>query len=521
MKNGFVSLIGAGPGDPGLITVKGRQRLQTCEAVVYDSLASEQLLLEVGKDCRKIYVGKRAGRHYMKQEEISRLLVELGKEGLTVARLKGGDPFVFGRGGEEIDALSEAGIPYEVIPGVTSAVAVPECAGIPVTHRGVSRSFHVITGHTRGENGGLPPEFHQLAGLSGTLVFLMGLGSLPVIVSRLLEAGREPSLPVAVIENGTMPGQRTVRGCLSDIVRKVEQAGLKTPAIIVAGEVAGMDLTCRRGLPLAGASVGITGTPSFRERLGGLLESLGARVSCAGSMEVRSFVKEDEVQRVYGNLGKYTMLVFTSANGVRLFFQGLLEAGKDYRSVGHMRIAAVGSGTAGELKRLGFLADLVPQTYCTRDLARLLAREAGKAGEARKAWEAGEARKAGEAGARDCLLIPRAKGGSPELAEILRQSEVAFDDVILYDVMGSARAGQTDGEVCPDYLTFASASGVEAFFDQKGEGAMEALSGLRTVCIGDVTARALQGHGRAVDVMAREYTVHGMAEAIIRDWSER
>lgn len=498
MKNGFVTLIGAGPGDPGLITVKGRQRLQTCEAVVYDSLASEQLLLETGKDCRKIYVGKRAGRHSMKQEEISRLLVELAEEGLVVVRLKGGDPFVFGRGGEEIAALSEAGIPYEVVPGVTSSVAVPECAGIPVTHRGVSRSFHVITGHTRGENGGLPPEFDRLAGLSGTLVFLMGLGSLPLIVSRLLEAGREPSLPVAVIENGTMPGQRVVRGCLTDIVDKVSQAGLHTPAVIVAGEVAGMDLTCRQGLPLTGVSVGITGTPSFRERLGGLLESLGAGVSCAGSMEVISFVKGEAVQKIYQNLGKYTMLVFTSANGVRLFFEGLPEAGKDFRAVGHMRLGAVGSGTAGVLKRLGFAADLIPETYCTRDLAQLLAREAGP---------------------EDYLLIPRAKGGSLELAEILRQSEVAFDDVILYDVMGSGTADWEAEEIRPDYLTFASASGVEAFFDQKGEDALPALSGLRTVCIGDVTARALLGHGRAVDVMAQEYTVRGMAEAIIDDWN--
>lgn len=500
MNNGFVSLIGAGPGDPGLITVRGRQRLQVCQAVVYDSLASEQLLSEVGQDCRKIDVGKRAGRHSMKQEEISRLLVELGREGLAVARLKGGDPFVFGRGGEEIEALSQAGIPYEVIPGVTSAVAVPEAAGIPVTHRGVSRSFHVITGHTRGEEGGLPPEFDRLAGLSGTLVFLMGLGSLPGIVSGLLEAGRETSLPVAVIEKGTLPGQRTVRGCLRDIVEKVERAGLRTPAVIVAGETAGMDLSCHQGLPLAGVSVGITGTSSFRERLGGLLESLGAAVSCAGSMEVRSFVKKDRIQRVYQNLGKYTILVFTSANGVRLFFRGLLEAGKDFRAVGHMRLSAVGRGTAGELKRLGFLADLVPQTYRTRELARLLA---------------------GEAGPEDFLLIPRARGGSPELAEILRQSKVAFDDVILYDVMGSEETGREKKELRLDYLTFASASGVEAFFDQKGDAAPELLSGLRTVCIGDVTAGALEGHGRAVDVMAREHTVRGIAEAMINDrWEQ-
>lgn len=240
---GFVTIMGAGPGDPGLITVKGQQRLQSCDAVVYDYLVPEQLLSSLEEGCMKIYVGKRAGRHSATQEEINQLLIMLAKEGHRVVRLKGGDPFVFGRGGEEAIALAGEGIPYEIIPGVTSAIAVPECAGIPVTHRGISRSFHVIAGHTEGKDAGLPEEFDRLSDMPGTMVLLMGLNSLPLIVKRLCEAGRPEHLPVAVVENGTMPEQRVVRGCLKDIVEKVEKAQLQTPAVIIAGEVACMDLS--------------------------------------------------------------------------------------------------------------------------------------------------------------------------------------------------------------------------------------------------------------------------------------
>ncbi len=498
MKQGMVILVGAGPGDPGLITVKGLQCLKACDAVVYDSLASDELLSAVRPDCRRIYVGKRAGRHSMKQEEINRLLVELGKEGLYVVRLKGGDPFVFGRGGEEALALAAEGIAYQVVPGVTSAVAVPECAGIPVTHRSVSRSFHVITGHTKGEEGGLPPEFGQVAALSGTLVFLMGLNSLPAIVEGLLRAGKPGHLPAAVIENGTMPGARTVRGCLGDIVDRVREAGLHTPAIIVAGETAALDLSCKSGLPLAGTSVGITGTASFRERLGALLTSLGAKVECAGAMEVNSHADSPEMAAAYGQLSRYDVIVFTSANGVRLFFDGLLKSGRDFRALGRMKFAVVGPGTAGELLKRGFRADYMPQVYRTKELAELLVEAAGA----------------------PRLLIPRSRGGSPELTEILSRAGVAFDDIILYDVTGGMQGGADMAAARPDYLTFASASGVEAYFEQLGDGAYEQLAGLRTVCIGDVTARALESRGRRVDVLAKEFTVRGMAEAILNDRSE-
>lgn len=501
MKKGMVLLIGAGPGDPGLITVKGLQCLKDCDAVVYDFLASEELLSVTRPDCRRIYVGKRAGHHSMKQPEINRLLVELAKEGLCVARLKGGDPFVFGRGGEEALALEAEKIPYRLIPGVTSAVAVPECAGIPVTHRSVSRSFHVITGHTEGEEGGLPPEFHQLAKLPGTLVFLMGLRSLPAIVDGLLAAGRPEILPAAVIENGTTPGARTVRGVLSDICGKVEAAGLHTPAIIVVGETAALDLSSKEGLPLDGAVVGVTGTATFRERLGTLLTSLGARVECAGAMEVVSFADSPAVRAACENLGTYGITVFTSANGVRLFFKGLLDSGRDFRALGAMKFAVIGPGTAAELKKYGFLADYMPEVYRTGELAQLLATAAGEAAD----------------GLSPRILIARAKGGSPELTETLSRAGIPFDDVALYDVCGRAAGEKQTPAGAVDYLTFASASGVEAYFEQMGEEALGSMEGVKTVCIGDVTARALRERGRETDLLAKEFTVRGMVEAILDD----
>lgn len=528
MKKGMVLLIGAGPGDPGLITVKGLQCLKDCDAVVYDFLASEELLGVTRPDCRRIYVGKRAGHHSMKQPEINRLLVDLAKEGLCVARLKGGDPFVFGRGGEEALALEAEGIPYRLIPGVTSAVAVPECAGIPVTHRAISRSFHVITGHTEGEEGGLPPEFQQLAKLPGTLVFLMGLRSLPAIVDGLLAAGRPESLPAAVIENGTTPSARTVRGTLLDICGKVEAAGLHTPAIIVVGETAALDFSSREGLPLDGTVVGITGTATFRERLGTLLTSLGARVECAGAMEVVSFADSPAVRAACENLESYGITVFTSANGVRLFFKGLLDSGRDFRALGSMKFAVIGPGTAAELKKYGFRADYMPSVYRTGELAELLVKVAG---------EAAACTGTAAAATFPRILIARAKGGSPELTKVLAKAAIPFDDVALYDVSGKlAGMGRTGAEHIGaentsaehaaaehtgakrlDYLTFASASGVEAYFEQMGEEALGSMEGLKTVCIGDVTARALKERGRETDLLAKEFTVRGMVEAILDD----
>lgn len=527
-KPGFVWLVGAGPGDPGLITQKGVECLKRCDTVVYDYLSNDSLLEYVKPDCRKVYVGKKAGAHSAGQEEINGLLVQYARQGDMVVRLKGGDPYVFGRGGEEVLALSAAGIPYEVVPGVTSAVAALASAGIPVTHRGVSRSFHVMTGHTMdGQNGGsLPEDFPAFAGLSGTLVFLMGLGNLPLIVKGLLEAGRPGQTPAAVIESGTLPGQRVVRGSLDTIVELVKKEEIGSPAIIAVGETAALDFRSAVKLPLSGLRFGLTGTEKFLERMSGALRGLGAETETVCCMEVRSFGKSEDVQRELGRLGNYSWLVFTSANGVRIFLRELLEAGLDYRSLGGLKIAAVGSGTAEELRHYGFRADYVPESFCTESLANGLARFLTR---------------------EDRVLIPRSAGGSQVLNEVLEKAKIPFCDLALYDVAGADGAGrQRIGQM--DYLVFGSASGVDAVFGEQESAEAEsrgevresmalegrgelcenaaqsrqaALAGApalpRIACIGRFTAARLAHYGLSASVVSEVYDIQGLTESICQD----
>lgn len=495
-KTGLVMLVGAGPGDPGLITIKGREALKSCDVVVYDSLASDELLNEIRPGCRKIYVGKRAGHHSMKQEEINRILVDEAEKGCRVVRLKGGDPFVFGRGGEEILELQKAGICYEVIPGVTSAVAALASAGIPITHRGMSRSFHVMTGHTR-ENG-VPEDLKEFGTLSGTLVFLMGLGHLDEICQSLIEQGRQKTTPAAVIQNGTLPEQKAVRGTLADIGEKCRQAGLSSPAIIVVGEVADLHMESTYKRPLSGIRVGITGTPSFTDKLEAVLKEQGASIEKLAVMDVISLADTDPVQKSFIRLPSYTWIAFTSANGVRIFLKALMDSGRDYRSLGHVKLAAVGKGTDRELRVHGLRADYIPERYCTEDLAYGLA---------------------GLLNPEDKILIPRAVRGSEDLTRILSETGLSYDDVPLYDVKSLGLKGKELAETIKglDYLTFASGSGVESFLENLAEEDWPVLKETTVTAIGDVTAKVLKHAGYPADRIAKEFSISGLAECILED----
>ncbi len=499
-EKGCVILAGAGPGDPGLITVKSVEALRSCDAVVYDSLASEDFLKEVKTDCEKIYVGKRAGHHSMKQEEINRILVEQAKMGRRVVRLKGGDPFVFGRGGEEILELQKAGIPYEVIPGVTSAVAALASAGIPITHRGMSRSFHVMTGHTR-ENG-LPEDLEQFGKLSGTLVFLMGLSHLQEICQRLMAQGKSAETPAAVIQSGTLPEQKAVRGTLADIYEKCREAGIASPAIIAVGDVTALSMESTLKRPLEGVKAGITGTPAFTGKLELALKEQGARLERMAVLEVVSYADSKPVQDCLEKLEQYTWLVFTSANGVRIFLKTLLESGRDYRSLSHVKLAAVGKGTDRELRQHGLRADYVPERYCAEDLARGLADRLGED---------------------DRVLIPRAVRGSAELPGILGEAGIVYDDVALYDVKSLGLQGEALEERLRglDYLTFASASGVEAFLENLPVEKRRVLDGIRLVSIGDATAAAMKAAGYPADLEAKEFSAAGIVDCILEDVRSR
>lgn len=495
-RTGFVTLVGAGPGDPELITVKGMEALKACDAVVYDSLASEELLNEVRPECEKIYVGKRAGHHSMKQEEINQVLVEQAKKGRNVVRLKGGDPFVFGRGGEEILELQKEKIAYEVVSGVTSAIAALASVGIPITHRGMSRSFHVMTGHTR-ENG-VPEDLKEFGKLSGTLVFLMGLSHLEEICQSLVNQGRPLSTPAAVIQNGTLPEQKTVRGTLKDIGEKCRREGIGSPAIIVVGDVTELHMESTYKRPLSGIKVGITGTPSFTGRLETVLKDYGAQVEKIAVMDVVSLADTTPVQNCLRQLSSYTWIAFTSANGVRIFLKALLDSGRDYRSLGHVKLAAVGKGTDRELRVHGLRADYIPQQYCTESLAHGLA---------------------GQLKPEDKILIPRAVRGSEDLTRILSQAGISYEDVPLYDVKSLGLEGRDLAETIKglDYLTFASGSGVESFLENLAEEDRNVLKETTLTAIGDVTAKVLEQAGFPADRIAGEFSISGLAECILED----
>lgn len=492
---GEVYLVGAGPGDRDLITRKALHCLRSCHAVVYDYLASHDLLEETSPSCQRIYVGKKAGFHSMKQEEINGILIKLAKEGKIVVRLKGGDPMVFGRGGEEALALSANGIPFEVVPGVTSVTAALAAAGIPVTHRGISRSFHVMTGHVMGEEGGLPKQFQTFAKLDGTLIFLMGLQHIDLIVEGLLKSGKNPATPGALIENGSLGNQRVLRGRLETLPSLAKEHGIHSPAMIVVGEVAAMNLESTLERPLKGLCFGLTGTKSFVGRISEKLRALGGDTRYLFRMEAVTSEEDQELKKAISSLNQYTWLVFTSANGVGIFFQRLWEYGMDYRALGHIKIAVIGPGTALELERRGLRYDFMPKEYASAALGRELAEILKKT---------------------DRLLIPRAAKGSRELTEIFSAEEISYTDMILYHMGNTIRNSQeSDSSYGPcDFLVFGSSSGVDAYYQFPGQE----TGGNRPVkiaCIGGITAKTLSRYGRVPDVTAKQFDADGLAESIV------
>lgn len=486
---GKVYFVGAGPGDAGLITVKGLEKLKKCDAVVYDRLAAEELLEVLPEDCEKIYVGKEAGRHYKKQEEINEILVACAKKYSMVVRLKGGDPFVFGRGGEEIEALLQHDIPYEVIPGVTSAVAVPEYAGIPVTHRGVARSFHVITGHTKNSVGSPGYDYETLAKTEGTLVFLMGLSNLGEIAEHLIQGGKSPDTPTAVISEGTTAFQKTVRDSLATIGKKVKEANLLSPAIIVIGETAEYEYRytagkCKR--------VGITATELLRKKLETGLEGLGMQPVPLCNMKIVPTAQMQKLDEELGYLDRYQWILFTSQNAIRLFFEEIKNQQIDIRVLGSLKFAVLGSGTAAKLMEYGIRADFIPTVYTAATLGEEFVKVVKKS---------------------EKVLIPRAVQGSKELTDILTREQVEFLELVIYDVAGS----MTKNIRCLnelDYLVFVSASGVTAFFEELQERNLSLPKQIKIACIGKITEkRLLEMYGKA-DVVAAVNDVEGLLERI-------
>jgi uroporphyrinogen III methyltransferase/synthase len=484
-----VYLVGAGPGDPGLLTRRGEELLRRADIVVYDRLAPRVLLALAPPTAELVDVGKAPGRVEMTQQEINDLLVARARDGREVVRLKGGDPFVFGRGGEEAEACIAAGVPFEVVPGVTSAIAAPAYAGIPVTHRNLSTSVTVVTGHEDPSKAESGTNWRVLAQLEGTLVVLMGAGRIADIAAALIDGGRDPATPVAAVRWGTRPEQRTIRATLGTIAA----AGIEPPSAIVVGDVAGVDLGWFERRPLFGRRVAVTRAREQVSDLRARLESLGAEVLELPTISVEPLPFE------LPDLRRYAWIVFTSANGVDAFFErGLLTAGLDARALASQRVAAIGPGTSAALARVGIRPDLVPDRFVAEALLDAFPPAADSSTR---------------------VLIVRAEQARDVLPEGLAERGYAVDVLPVYrTVPGAPDAGSIarvrDGDI--DAITFTSSSTVTNFCDLVGPTPRHPF----VVSIGPVTSATARERGLDVDVEADPHTIAGVVDALVRGLSQ-
>jgi uroporphyrinogen III methyltransferase / synthase len=474
-----VHLVGAGPGDPGLLTLRARELLERCDALVYDRLADPRVVAMAAAAAERVYAGKEPGRHALSQEEINRLLVELAGRRRTVVRLKGGDPFVFGRGGEEALALAEAGVPFEVVPGVTSAVAVPAYAGIPVTQRGLAAGFAVVTGHEDPTKAASDLDWPALAAFPGTLVLLMGVGALERNAGLLIEHGKDPATPAAVIGSGTRPGQQTVRSTLGGIAAAA--AGVRPPAITVVGEVAALHerLAWFERRPLFGRRVVVTRARAQASGLAARLAELGAEVIEAPAIRIEPLPFDPP------QLAGYDVVVLTSANGVPLLLPG------DVRALAGVTVAAIGAATAEALRARGIVADVVPPRAVGESLLEAL----------------------GDVGGRR-VLVATAEGARELVPRGLSEHGAQVDVLHLYRTLPEPLDGDAAAAVrTADLVSFTSSSTVYNLLDALGGTAPD---GLRAVSIGPVTSGRLRERGIEPVAEAEPHDVDGLVAALVR-----
>jgi uroporphyrinogen III methyltransferase/synthase len=498
-ETGRVYLIGAGPGDPGLLTLKGLECIRRADVIVYDRLVHPALLAHARSDAELIYVGKASSAHTMKQDDINRLLVDKAKEGKTVARLKGGDPFVFGRGGEEAEVLVSEGIEFEVVPGVTSAIAAPAYAGIPVTHRGIVSSVGIITGHERSDQSDSSDKSDRVRwdGVAklDTIVFLMGVENLPNIVAELVKNGRDRSTPVALVRWGTRTEQETLVGTLGDIVETVRSAGFKSPAVTIVGEVVKLREKLRwfDNRPLFGKKVLVTRSRDQASELSELLRQYGAEPVEFPVIKISPPESFDELDSALDRIDKYDWLLFTSANGVRAVVDRLQELGRDVRWLKGPKVGAIGPKTADAIQCLGVKVDFVPKEF----VAEAVVREFPDDPKGKR------------------ILIPRAKEAREVLPEKLMELGAQVDVVTSYkteadtsdlsDMSDRIQAGEVD------IITFTSSSTVKMF----AERIPKVPENVIIACIGPITAETAESLGLKPNVVAEEYTIEGLVEALV------
>jgi uroporphyrinogen III methyltransferase/synthase len=483
-----VYLVGAGPGDPALITDRALDLIAAADVIVYDRLIPREALSGAGPGAELIYAGKQGGGESTDQEEIERLLVEHGSAGTTVVRLKGGDPFVFGRGGEEAEALAAAGIPFEVVPGVSAGVAAPAYAGIPVTHRDAASAVAFVTGHEDPSKPEPVLDWDALAAFPGTLVVYMGIRRLEAIADRLIQGGRSAQEPAAVIERGTLPDQRVVVATLETIAATAAFEDVKAPAVAVFGHVAALRERLRwlELRPLAGIRIAVTRARAQASELAARLRALGATV-----LEVPA-IRIVPLAGGAPGLDGYDLICLTSPNGVHTLFDRLKEAGLDARAIAGSQVAAIGPGTAAALERHGIAADVVPDRFVAEGLIDALADVPLKR-----------------------ALVARAAGARDVLPDALRERGVEVDVLPLYETVPEPLS-QTDLEdvQCADYVTFTSSSTVR-FFLSSAERRLSSRT--RLISIGPVTSAALRERGLEPHVEASRHDIEGLIEALVRD----
>lgn len=502
-EKGRVWLAGAGPGDEELLTLKTKQKMEEADVIVYDALISAEILSLVPDGKEWINVGKRSGRHSVPQEEINEILVREAKQGKKVLRLKGGDPFVFGRGAEEAETLRQEGIPFEIIPGVTSASSVPAYAGIPITYRDFASSFHVITGHAK-QGKKMEIAYDALVKLDGTLVFLMGISAMEEICQGLIDAGMDKNMPAAVLEKGTTARQRTLVSTVENLTRDAEQFGVQTPAIILVGRVCSLAKQFAWGeqLPLWGKQIITTRPRQNSSRMAQKLRRQGARVIELPSITTKTMENKEPLARALSDIRKESgekWLVFTSPIGVRTFWEELCSLKMDVRGIftERTRVAAIGTATAGELSRRGIFADLVPDVYCAQRLGEALGKTARQ-------------------GSRIWLL--RAKEGSAALPAELEKAGFLPEDVPLYETVCQLPDALNE-KVCRmleaeeiDLVTFTSASTVRGFVQALPEADPKKF---RAVCIGEQTAEEAAKYGMQIAV-SEKATMESMVQKILQ-----
>jgi uroporphyrinogen III methyltransferase/synthase len=495
-----VYLIGAGPGDPGLLTLKGKELLGKVDVIIYDYLANSSFL-DYGKaGAEFIYVGKMGGNHTLPQDEINKLVIEKFNEGKSVARLKGGDPYIFGRGGEEAVELARAGIPFEVVPGVTSAIAAAAYAGIPVTHREYSSSLIIATGHEQADKGQSSLDWSSMVKSGSTLIFLMGMKNLDKIVEELLKAGMPPKMPAAVIRQGTTPNHKSLVATIKGLPAEVKKQGFEAPGLIIIGKVVKFreQLGWFEKKPLLGKGVVVTRAREQASDIAALLSEQGANVIQFPSIEIKALPDYSEVRKTLENVGSYDWLAFTSANGVKFFWEQLDAMGLDSRVLVSCKVAAIGPATAQALKNVGVRADFIPERFVSESVVTGLI----------------------ALGIKDKrILIPRAMKTRDVLQKQLTEAGASVESLALYETRPSDAHREEVLELLEKKaihcITFASSSTVENFMQLVSAKELKKYPDVRFACIGPVTSKTLEKYGISCDFQPARYTIPDLVNILV------